>query len=209
MEFTSRTAWLSYYGEPDNEAERYFYAAACEVLNHSGRLYCARLPYDNEAFEKMPGIKYELKFEKNYINNTNYYELSAGDSELKNAYVIKGGKDPALFDLSYINELRADEIKVTKNTFLIVDTTGATYKKITEDFRKGTEREVIGIVPVVTTAANALYAQSMIKVDLANISSYEVISDKSLKTLKTDKFSNNGLQSSDLVKLLNTNEQIV
>lgn len=60
MEFTSRTAWLSYYGEPDNEAERYFYAAACEVLNHSGRLYCARLPYDNEAFEKLPAVKYTV-----------------------------------------------------------------------------------------------------------------------------------------------------
>ena len=33
QEFTSRTAWLNYYGEPDTEAERYFYAAACEVLN--------------------------------------------------------------------------------------------------------------------------------------------------------------------------------
>ena len=25
MEFTSRTAWTSYYGTPDNEAERYAY----------------------------------------------------------------------------------------------------------------------------------------------------------------------------------------
>lgn len=33
MEFTSRTAWTNYYGTPDNEAERYAYSAACEVLN--------------------------------------------------------------------------------------------------------------------------------------------------------------------------------
>ena len=33
VEFTSRAAWVNYYGEPDTEAERYFYAAVCEVLN--------------------------------------------------------------------------------------------------------------------------------------------------------------------------------
>ena len=33
MEFTSRSAWVNYYGEPDNEAERYFYNACVEVLN--------------------------------------------------------------------------------------------------------------------------------------------------------------------------------
>jgi hypothetical protein len=40
---------------------------------------------------------------------------------------------------------------------LIVDTTGATYNRVVEDTRKGQKREVIGIIPVVTTAANALY----------------------------------------------------
>jgi hypothetical protein len=60
MEFTSRSALESYYGVPDNEAERYFFAAACETLNQGGRLYTARLPYDNAAFEKMVGIKYSL-----------------------------------------------------------------------------------------------------------------------------------------------------
>ena len=64
MEFTSVPAFVSYYGDPDNEAERYFYAAANEVLNHNGRLYCARLPYDNEAFEKMVGYKYQLTTNK-------------------------------------------------------------------------------------------------------------------------------------------------
>ena len=62
-----------------------------------------------------------------------------------------------MYDLSAIDEYRTDESKVPANTFLIVDTTGATYKRVPEDIRKGKDREVIGIVPIVTTAANALY----------------------------------------------------
>ena len=60
MEFTSRSAFEKYYGAPDNEAERYGYAAACEVINQNGRLWCARLPYDNAAFDKVVGVKYKL-----------------------------------------------------------------------------------------------------------------------------------------------------
>jgi len=60
--------------------------------------------------------------------------------------------------LTAIDEYREDEAKVPADSFLIVDITGSKYGKITEDYRKGKKRELIGIVPVVTTAANALYA---------------------------------------------------
>lgn len=33
MEFTTRSAFETVFGAPDTEAERYFYAGACEVLN--------------------------------------------------------------------------------------------------------------------------------------------------------------------------------
>ena len=79
--------------------------------------------------------------------------------------VITGTKEPILYELTAIDEYRTDEAKVPANTFLIVDTTGATYSKITEDTRKGVARELIGIVPIVTTAANAMYAQSLIDVE--------------------------------------------
>ena len=54
-----------------------------------------------------------------------------------------------------------------------------------EDSRKGEERDLIGIVPVVTTAANALYVQSMLDVNLSNIHNYESLKQEKLQTLKT------------------------
>lgn len=60
MEFTSKAAWQIYYGDPDNEAERYFYNACTEVINQNGVLYCARIPYDNKAYGKMVGFKYKV-----------------------------------------------------------------------------------------------------------------------------------------------------
>ena len=64
MIFTSKSAWLNYYGEPDNEAERYFYAASMEVLNQNGVVNCCKLPYDNEARDKFVGFKYKLNTTK-------------------------------------------------------------------------------------------------------------------------------------------------
>ena len=160
MEITTRSAFEQIYGVPDTEAERYFYAGACETLNQGGRLFAARLPYDNASFEKMVGIKYQItKLGKNNVSDLAISsDLLDVDSQLCDLAIICGGKIPMLYDLSAIDEYRTDEAKVPADTFLIVDTTGATYNRVVEDDRKGFEREVIGIIPVVTTAANALYA---------------------------------------------------
>ena len=136
MEITTRSAYEQIYGVPDTEAERYTYAAACETLNQGGRLWMARLPYDNESFEKMVGVKYSVKF--NSVGDTkslvdedgSFHAVNIADSEIKQAAEIVGGKDPSLYDLSAIDEYRTDEAKVPANTFLIVDTTGATYKRV-------------------------------------------------------------------------------
>lgn len=219
MNFTSRYAFEKYYGTPDNEAERYGYAAACEVLNQNGRLWCARLPYDNAAFEKIVGVKYSIRQETVSTDLSvggKWEKINIADPEIQNVAKIFGGRTPVLYDLSAIDELRQDEAKVPADTFLIVDITNGTYNRVKEDDRKGQDREVIGIVPVVTTAANALYAQSLIKLDLGDISSYESLKGDFLKTLEvTDEdgkicsidgydLSNAGLSSIDLVKRINT-----
>lgn len=62
FEVTTRSAFEQMFGVPTTEAERYFYAGACETLNQGGRLFAARLPYDNAAFEKVVGIKYNVTY---------------------------------------------------------------------------------------------------------------------------------------------------
>jgi hypothetical protein len=185
QEFTSRTAWLNYYGEPDTEAERYFYAAACEVLNQNGRLYCARLPYDNVSFEKVVAFKYTLDTGNNKGNSIASTDNALGrqfkalyneDNTIDNVVVIEPSNAPALYDLSAIDEYRTDEAKVPNNTFLIADVAFNSYNRIQEDkLRKDEKRELIGIMPVITTAANAMYTQGLIDVTVENTYNYETI----------------------------------
>ena len=221
LEVTTRSAYEQMFGVPDNEAERYTYAAACEVLNQSGRLFVARLPYDNAAFEKMVGIKYSVEFgdrldKLSDISNKSYVSaLIQADSQLNDVALIRGGRTPMLYDLSAIDEFRTDEAKVPANTFLIVDTTCATYGRVVEDGRKGMKRECIGIIPIVTTAANALYAQNYIQLtELSDINKFESLSgvkfnslvatnpDGSIQVIDDNTMETSGLLSTDLVKLI-------
>ena len=345
--FTSKNAWQNYYGEPDNEAERYFYNACSEVINQNGVLYCSRLPYDNESLDKMVAYKYKvggnatksvmsfhdvitsekvLSATKNsdpaketaikwglseYLNDDNlksfikeakkiydsspssfnevsgdrfflslfeaeklgeflqpfmaesslsadfnediaseglsgYYDESIADGFLSVAlsstetsadtgltpaqimykrfyedhltlgeleadkdgdlsdvyaaaepmlsgesfsyHAIKDSDEtvakyieidytakPYLADLTAIDEYRTGESMPANNTFVIADKTCGTLGKIVEDTRKGSQRELIGIFPVVTTVANALYAQGMIQVSGSEVKNYESI----------------------------------
>ena len=223
VEITTRPALEQIFGAPDTEAERYFYAAACEALNQGGRLIAARLPYDNAAFEKMPGIKYTLEYNVQTLQEAiaevscSYAKaLTAVDSELNEVGIIRGGRTPVLYDLSSIDMFRTDEKKVPADTFLIVDKTGQTYKRVVEDTRKGVAREVIGIIPIVTTAANALYAQNYISCEVQDVRRFESIggsyfqtlsvTDEDGQTLTIDGYTmaNDGLSATDVTKYIAT-----
>ena len=65
-----------------------------------------------------------------------------------------------------IELFRTGERKPAVNKFMIIDKTQAQYEEVPVDqFHKGNNQQLIGILPVVTTAANALYYQKMIDVD--------------------------------------------
>lgn len=216
MEFTSRAAWTNYYGEPDNEAERYFYNACIEVLNQNGRLYCARLPYDNASFEKIAGIKYTVAeapialstaaktFACGITTDEKMFDpIVDADNTVDQVAVISCTSDPILYDLSAVDEYRTDEAKVTPGTFMIFDKTCASYKKIQEDSRKGQKRELLGIVPVVTTAANAMYSQKLIDVEDHLAKYYETVAGITTLSNQTDGIAD-GTYNPDLVKQLNS-----
>jgi len=216
QEFTSRTAWLNYYGEPDTEAERYFYAAACEVLNQNGRLYCTRLPYDNVSFEKVAAFKYKISANCDTINvlSSPFYPIYEEDDTLKDVIYIEPTDFPSLFDLSAIDEYRTDEAKVPNNTFLVADIAFNCYNRIQEDKnRKDENRELIGIMPVITTAANAMYTQGLINVDNINVHNYETIGEIRTLNAKTvltaseyEHLSSRTLLTSDCAAILNSRD---
>ena len=203
MEITTRSAYEQMYGVPDTEAERYTYAAACETLDQGGRLWMARLPYDNDAFEKMVGIKYSVKKDQEGMLSDNFYDVIDADSTIDNAAIIRPAQAPELYDLSQIDAFRADEERVPADSFLIVDTTLATYNRVTEDTRKGSKRELIGIIPVVTTAANGMLAQSLIQPDLSNYVKYESMQYDYAKCLRYGD-NDQGLSSIDVVVPFNS-----
>ena len=132
----------------------------------------------------MPGIKYTLDFNKSIPSAfTELVDQTSGLADIQEAFVIKQASTPVAYALSSIDAYREDEEKVPPDTFLIVDTTGGTYGKVMEDARKGEKRELVGIVPVVTTAANGMYVQSLLDIDLSNIHNYESLKAEKLSTL--------------------------
>ena len=48
------------YGYPQNEAERYFYNGALEVLKNGGKLVTAKLPYDNRSKDMYSYVDYKI-----------------------------------------------------------------------------------------------------------------------------------------------------
>ena len=82
MVFTSKNAWLSYYGEPKNEAERYFYAASMEVIDQNGVVNCCKLPYDNESRNKFAAVKYKLNFASEKTISTVFEQIQDPESDI-------------------------------------------------------------------------------------------------------------------------------
>ena len=179
MIFTSKSAWLNYYGEPGNEAERYFYTASMEVMNQNGVVNCCKLPYENEARDKFVAMKYTVATTEETIDeNSEWRDILSADSTIQKCLKITANGNPYAIDLSSVDGYRTGEMSVDTNSIVIVDKTRSPYGTIPEDANhKGEARELIGILPIVTTAANALYAQQMIDVPPSDISTYESIND--------------------------------
>lgn len=48
------------YGYPQNEVERYFFNAACEIIDRGGICYATKLPYVNPAKDNFATVTYDV-----------------------------------------------------------------------------------------------------------------------------------------------------
>lgn len=164
---TSRSSLLNMYGEPKTEAERYFYTACMEVINQGGTLYSAKLPYANKLGDNYVAVQYGIDFEA-----TADPAITEVDNTVDKAVVLSshcsndgfGDNSPVISVSNYtftqyeLGEERPDKY------LTIVDISRATYGK-TINKRDGYNQEILGIIPVITTATNALYYQMLLSSD--------------------------------------------
>ena len=58
---TTMASVKSYFGTPENEAERYAYYACKTVFDNGGKLVAARIPYNNNSQYLTPAVKYGIE----------------------------------------------------------------------------------------------------------------------------------------------------
>lgn len=167
------------YGAPETEEEKWFYNAANEVLTKGGILLAARLPYKNVANDgtKMAYADYSIDVSYTELSaNSELSDLTAIDSSLRNYIVIQsrnGSSGSGYMTLAEFDKLKISEKSLRSLTFKdsirFVDITRLQYEKatvVTVDPDSGAsysnEKECLGIMPVITTAANAIYYQGLL-----------------------------------------------
>ena len=173
---------LNTFGVPTNEAERYFFNACSEAIKRDKVvLYAVRIPYLNTATQNYNAVKYSFSGE---VATPDAYDLSAiteSDKSLKSGLVLKLDEVSAVvIKAEDIEGYRRQEKVADNNSFLIIDKTQDVYSKIPVDAQHTTlsSRYLLGVMPVVTTAANALYFQNLIETnDEELLSTYEPVGD--------------------------------
>lgn len=177
--------FVSEYGYPKNEPEKYFYNAAAEVLNRGALLVTAKLPYNNyqksyyaKTVYNIGQIQYIKTLDKsdpaNYLsslddNLTSFVEITV-DKENKNQS-----------NLNRITNEQLDNYKTNQfnspNKIIIVDITKSRYDTATvntvetiTNSKDGStlstfSNECLGIIPVIVSPANALIFQNILQLD--------------------------------------------
>lgn len=159
MYINTMDTFTNIYGYPKTEAERYFYNGAYEVISRGGNLYSSKLPYDNDSLDKYAYTSYEV------INNlcTDVEYLSSVDGTLLSYVEIKAcpvdnHKRSGYMELNLLDKYKTGEARPSVDHITVVDISRKRYGN--DKFYK--DKEYIGILPVITTAANALYYQNYI-----------------------------------------------
>lgn len=185
------------YTSPDLSA-----ADAAYFIDKFNQTLTLKYITDSVGYEEF----YDEAVEKNTPSGPQYNQyslLTDVDSNIRDYLTIKASfEQPGLIEDTDVDEYRTAEKTPGSNKIIIIDKTRGKYGKIAEDKRKGTQVELAGIIPVITTAANAMQAQSILDLPERFVYDYEPISG--VATLKTEDINSNILSAEDIVKKFNT-----
>jgi len=165
LEITSRNAFLSYFGTPSNEAEKYFYYAANEIFSQGGRCIASKIPYDNISKDIYLANTYTVGI-SSLLSSAFATAAFTGSfittnlSGYTNAHTISLS-GPSTITSTLIDQYRTGATTPTADTFQIVDKTRSVLKANVLSKDTSTN-EIIGYFPVVVTALNALPMQNML-----------------------------------------------
>lgn len=153
---TSMAQFRNDFGVPTNEAERYAFNAANIILNDGGEVVFARLPY--KTAEKFPCITYSVGESATIVSSDPLNKLTDTDPTITSASTIKFD-EASMLSLSAYTELGSTGTELAQNEFKIVDITRSEYLPYTSE---GKKVNCLGIMPVITTAPNAMAIASQI-----------------------------------------------
>lgn len=111
----------------------------------------------------------------NIVSTLAFSEIKLADPTVDKYLTIDSRTDVALKDLETIDGYATGETPVRPNTFVIVDKTRGTLGTAFTKGEDGMQKEVVGVIPVVTTAANALYVQALLETGDSGITKYNAI----------------------------------
>ena len=188
--FTSKSTdddLIRTFGTPTNEAERYFYNACSEAIKRDKVvLYANRLPYNNTSTTNFNYAEYEIgKVEQlPTVVTTAVSDLVEVGDIMVSADATLAGKNYAEINAvsgnlsckaEEMEEYRTGVKRPASNHFIIVDKNQEIYEKIPVDAKHMTlsSRYLLGVLPIVTTATNAMYYQKLIENNERALSNFE------------------------------------
>ncbi len=172
--------FIAVYGYPTNEAERYFYNAADEVLTKGATLIACRLPYDNNSYEHVTYCEYDVSKTLSSVA-TDFPELTEAYPEIQNYLAIQPTTSKnGMMSFEHWDSLVTGAIKPDEDKFIIADITGNKY--VRDDYYKDKDNstnQYLGIVPAIVSPLNALVYQTVLSVSDERFHEYNLISNLS------------------------------
>ena len=168
------------FGSPDSAPEKYFIDAGLRMVGNGATAVMTRLPYDNDQSHRVKYVDYRIEDPiamKDISTVPAETKMRQKDDSAVEVLKEMHGLDPLMTQIQRISQVADDdEVRIhsmtneelveleldprqnlASNTFRIVDIIG-------EQYGVGAGRvEYVGMFPVITTAAMALYYQGKIQ----------------------------------------------